>query len=210
MKQTLIKIAIFTLLLIIIAALITKLNMVNSENERLTSNQDILMSENNFLAQKLKLYKVSDSLNAVKVEALRLSLDEYKRYRTEDLALIKKLQLDKRDMQSVIRTQLQVIDSLKSPLHDTVIITNGHKDTVKVFRYRSEWTDVDGLIQFNPDSVALVISNRESLHIVESVRYKRFLGFLWKTKKVKSRDVDILSKNPNTKIVGASYEVIEK
>ena len=51
----------------------------------------------------------------------------------------------------------------------------------------------------------LQISNRESLKIVETVKYKRFLGFLWKTNKVKSRQVDVVSQNPATSIVNVDY-----
>ena len=51
---------------------------------------------------------------------------------------------------------------------------------------------------------------RDSLIIVESVKYKRFLGFLWKTNKVKNRQIDVVSKNPHTKIVGTELVVIEK
>ena len=43
---------------------------------------------------------------------------------------------------------------------------------------------------------------RDSLLVVETVQRKRFLGFLWKTKRVKSREIDVVSKNPYTDIVG--------
>ena len=36
--------------------------------------------------------------------------------------------------------------------------------------------------------------SRDSLIIVATVQYKRFLNFLWKTNKVKNREVDIVSK----------------
>jgi hypothetical protein len=44
------------------------------------------------------------------------------------------------------------------------------------------------------------------LVITETVKYKRFLGFLWKTKKVKSREYDVVSDNPYTSIDG--FEVV--
>ena len=52
--------------------------------------------------------------------------------------------------------------------------------------------------------------NRDSVLIVATVQYKRFLNFLWKTKKVKNREIDIISKNPHTKIMGVEYIEIEK
>lgn len=210
MKKTLIKIGLYLISLIIIIIVIISNNALKNENKRLLSNQDLLVSRNNVLVQEIKSYKVADSLNAIKVEALRLTLSEYKKYRFDDLALIKQLQIDRRDLQNVIKMQSETIDSLVTSLHDTIIISNELIDTVKKFSYKSEWTDIYGIIDNNFNTIAISINNRESLIIVESVKYKRFLGFLWKTKKIKSRDVNIVSKNPNTKIIGASFEVIEK
>ena len=78
-------------------------------------------------------------------------------------------------------------------------------DTLKCFNYKSKWTDVVGCVDLKRDTVELQISNRESLKIVETVKYKRFLGFLWKTNKVKSRQVDVVSQNPATSIVNVDY-----
>ena len=44
------------------------------------------------------------------------------------------------------------------------------------------------------------IRMRDSLLVVETVKRKRFLGFLWKTKRIKNRQWDIVSKNPHTSI----------
>ena len=157
----------------------------------------------------VRKYKTSDSLNAIKVNELRLTLEEYKKYRSDDLALINRLKVDKREMQKVIDLQARTIDDLSAPLHDTLVIYKESEIEAKAFSYRSQWTDVDGVVNLQSDSVSLSIKNRESLVIVESVKYKRFLGFLWRTKRIKSRSVDIVSRNPNTEIVGADYESIE-
>ena len=54
------------------------------------------------------------------------------------------------------------------------------------------------------------LSTRSSLKIVETVKYKRFLGFLWKTNKVKSRKVDVVSLNPNETIEDIDFVIIEE
>ena len=117
--------------------------------------------------------------------------------------------VDKHEMQKVIDLQAKTIDDLATHLHDTVVIYKGSEIDAKAFSYKSQWTDVDGVVNLQSDSVNLSIKNRESLVIVESVKYKRFLGFLWRTKRIKSRSVDIVSRNPNTEIVSADYESIE-
>lgn len=206
---TKIKIVAFLVLLAAIALYSIRIMHLTSENARLKSNQSILLSENNALIAENQKYKTSDSLSALKVNELRLTLEEYKKYRSGDLALINKLKIDKRELQKVIDLQAQTINGFSAPLRDTVIIYKGEESTTKAFRYKSTWTDVNGLINLQSDSVNLHIRNRESLILVESVRYKRFLGFLWKTKQIKSRNLDIVSRNPNTEIIDATYESIE-
>lgn len=206
---TKIKLIALCVALIGIAFLFIRISNLAEENTRLQNNQSILLSENNALIAESQKYKTSDSLNAIKVNELRLTLEEYKKYRSDDLALINKLNIDKREMQKVIDLQAKTINDLAAPLRDTVIIYKGSETGVKAFSYRSQWTDVEGLINLQSDSVNLSVKNRESLVIVESVKYKRFLGFLWRTKKIKSRSVDIVSRNPNTEIIDADYESIE-
>lgn len=206
---TKIKLIALCVALIGIAFLFIRISSLVEENTRLQNNQSILLSENNALIAESQKYKTSDSLNVIKVNELRLTLEEYKKYRSDDLALINKLNIDKREMQKVIDLQAKTINDLAAPLRDTVIIYKGSETEVKAFSYRSQWTDVEGLINLQSDSVNLSVKNRESLVIVESVKYKRFLGFLWRTKKIKSRSVDIVSRNPNTEIIDADYESIE-
>lgn len=208
-KALAIIIALITVI-IYLAISVTEIERLRSRNEVLSNNQEVLLLENNTLRVERQKYKVADSLNALKVYELRLTLDEYKQYREEDQRLIAKLKIDKSALQQVINTQAATITSLNAELKDTLDSSGVIIDSIKVFNYESTWTDVKGVINTESDSVSLVIHNRESLMIVESVEYKRFLGFLWKTKQIKKREIDVLSKNPNTEIVGASFERIEE
>ena len=157
-------------------------------------------------------YKVFDSLNAVRVSELELTLKEYKRYRSEDLKLIEQLKAGKSDLQKIITSQYETISTLYAKLQDSIRIdtTTNQIDTLKCFDYKSKWTDVKGCVDLRRDTVELQINNRESLKVVETVTYKRFLGFLWKTNKVKSRQVDVVSENPNTKIMNCEYVSIKR
>lgn len=208
-KLSVLKTTIILVVVCIIGFSLGRVYKLNKVCNTLQNNQTVLLTRNNELLAEKQKYKVSDSLNAIKVNELRLTLDEYKKYRADDLALINKLNIDKREMQKIINLQAENINRLSVPSHDTLIV---YKDTlaqVKAFSYNSQWTDISGLINLQSEQVDLSIKNRESLVIVESVKYKRFLGFLWKTKNIKSRSVDIVSRNPNTEIIGAEYESIE-
>ena len=210
MKTTaILKLSTFIAIIATISISFVRISNLKDENERLQSNQSLLLSENNAIAAECRKYRISDSLNAYKVSELRLTIEEYKKFRRDDLKLINKLKLDKSDMQKVIDMQHETIYKLHADLKDTVIVHDTVMRSAKSFEYRSRWIDVLGQIDLDNNLVALNIHNREALTVVESVERKRFLGFLWKTNKIKRRDVDVVSKNPNTEIIDVDYISIE-
>ena len=202
-------IGLWVLMAIAIAVMIMGSKKLREENDRLKANQETLLSENIIYMAKSQAYKVADSLNAAKVTDLELTIGEYKKYRADDWALINQLKSKGADLQKVISTQSNTIKTLSAGLRDTIITdtTYNKVDTLKFFTYKSKWTDVSGRI--SRDSVSLSIANRESLKIIETITYKRFLGFLWKTNKIKDRQVDVLSENPATTIVNVECVGIE-
>ena len=203
---------IYTLIIISFVVCILKINNLTERNKTLESNQKVLLSEKEMIMAKSQAYRVSDSLNAAKVTELQLSLSEYKRFREDDLRLIEQLKINKKELQEVISSHIRTIYELRTHVHDTIILdTLTHvKDTLKCFNYKSKWIDINGCVSMIDNNVSLSIRNRESLKIVESAEYKRFLGFLWRTKKVKSRHVDVISKNPATQIINVDYVSIRK
>lgn len=179
---------------------------LKNENQILKSNQEILLFEKNSVIAQSKHYKVADSLNAIKVSELQLSLAEYKRYDAQNAALIKELAGRENDLQKVIDAQANTIYALRLKLEDSIRIDSTGLDTLKCVNYKSKWLDLFGCI--NPKNntfESLVVCNRESLKIIESVKYKRFLGFLWKTRKIKSKQLHVVSENPATQIINVEY-----
>lgn len=212
MKKLIIKIAIIAAVLLVIIGTFHKISSLKEENARLKSNQEILLTENQIIMAESQKYRVSDSLSAIRVSELEFTLKEYKHYRSEDLKLIKQLKAGKSDLQKIITSQSETINTLSAKLNDSIRVdtTTNLVDTLKCFDYKSKWTDVKGCIDLKKDTVNLQINNREALKVVETVTHKRFLGFLWKTNKVKSRQVDIVSENPNTEIMNCEYISIEQ
>jgi len=179
--------------------------------KRLTEERDRYRSNTEILLQDVKTYQTKDSLNAIKVGNLELSLAEYKKYRADDLALIKTLQAKNRDLERVTTTQMETINELRATVRDSVVYLPGDTvttilrcvDIVEPYFELHGCATPDG--QFTGTHI-----NRDSLLIVETVQYKRWLGFLWKTKKIKNREIDVVSKNPATKILGVEFVTIEK
>lgn len=212
MKKIIIKIAIIAVAILALVLAFHKIHKLKEENTRLLSNQEILLTQKQTIMAESQAYRVSDSLNAAKVSELQFTLKEYKKYRAQDLQLIEQLKVKKSDLQKVIDSQTETINSLSAKLNDSIRIdtTTNIANTLKCFDYKSKWTDVSGCIDLKRDSINLQIKNRESLKIVETVVYKRFLGFLWKTNKVKDRQVDVVSENPNTTIANLDYVSIKR
>lgn len=178
--------------------------------KRLTEERDRYRSNTEILLQDVKTYQTKDSLNAIKVGNLELSLAEYKKYRADDLALIKTLQAKNRDLERVTTTQMETINELRATVRDSVVYLPG--DTTTVLRcvdIVEPWFELHGCATPDGQFTGTHI-NRDSLLIAETVQYKRFWGFLWKTKKIKNREIDVVSKNPATKILGVEFVTIEK
>lgn len=179
--------------------------------KRLTEERDRYRSNTEILLQDVKTYQTKDSLNAIKVGNLELTLAEYKKYRADDLALIKTLQAKNRDLERVTTTQMETINELRATVRDSIVYLPGDTVTtvLRCVDIVEPWFELHGCATPDGQFTGTHI-NRDSLLIVETVQYKRFWGFLWKTKKIKNREIDVVSKNPATKILGVEFVTIEK
>lgn len=188
---------------VVITALVLAFKTIaglTTERDRYRRNTETLLSE-------VETYRTKDSLSAARVESLELTLKDYQRFRAEDAALIETLKKRNRDLSSVNKTQSETIIALSSAPKDTVIIT---KDSLVIpavsVHCGDAWYDFDGLL--TKELFTGTLRSRDSLVVAETVEYKRFLGFLWKTKTIKSRQVDVVNKNPHTEILGVEHITI--
>lgn len=181
----------------------TKIEKLTDERNRYRGNTETLL-------QDVETYKTKDSLNAAKVGVLELKLSEFEKYRASDAELIKTLQTKNRELERVTTTQMETINELRATVRDSVVYLPGDTVTtvLRCIEYSDKWVDFDGCIKNNTFSGKII--TRDSLLITETVQYKRWLGFLWKTKRIKNREFDIVSKNPHTKITGFEVITIEK
>ena len=178
-----------------------KIGRLTEERDRYKGNTETLLAD-------VETYRVRDSLSAARVESLELTMKEYERFRAEDFALIAELKARNRDLASVNKSQSETIIELRSRPRDTLIVRDSIPIKAKAVHCGDAWFDFYGIM--TEDDFTGSLKNRDSLLIAESVQYKRFLGFLWKTKRVKNRRVDIVSRNPHTSIMGIEHVVIEK
>ena len=177
--------------------------------ERLTAERDRYAGNTAALLSDIERYRVRDSLNAARVQSLELTVKEYERFRADDAALIKELKQRNRDLAAVNKTQSQTIIDLRAVPRDTVVLVRDSIITPAVAVHCGDaWFDFDGLL--TKDEFTGKLINRDSLLLAETVKYRRFLGFLWKTRRVQDRQLDVVSKNPHTEIMGIEHVVIER
>ena len=191
------------LAVVIIAAAITvvwadrTINRLSAERDKYRNNTETLLSD-------VETYQVRDSLNAARVQSLELTVKEFERFRAADAALIKQLESRNRDLAAVSKTQSETIIDLISAPKDTVIIRDSVQLPATAFHCGDAWFDFNGVLADGEFSGTL--SSRDSLLLVESVRYKRFL--FWKTHRIKDRHFDCVSRNPHTTILGLEHIII--
>jgi hypothetical protein len=183
----------------------------NAKIKRLTTERDKYRSNTETLLQDVERYQTKDSLNAVTVGVLKLKVSEFEKYRADDAALIKSLQSKNRDLQAVTTAQLETINELRGTVRDSIVYLPGDTVTtvLRCVDIVEPWFELHGCAKPDGTFTGTHI-NRDSILIAATVKYKRFLGFLWKTRKVKNRKIDAVSKNPATHILGIEYIEIEE
>lgn len=187
----------------IIAIMGWRIHSLTAESQRNASNTNALLEE-------VKHYRTSDSLNAVKASILTLKMAELEKHRANDLKTIETLKIKRNELEQYTALQTRTIAELQGKARDTIIIRDSviveHLTCIDI---ADAWIDLHGCIDPD-DNFSGTLEVRDSLLVVETVQRKRFLGFLWRTKAIKSHKVDVVSKNPHTEIVGVESIQIER
>jgi hypothetical protein len=181
----------------------SRINQLTGERDKYRTNTETLL-------QDVSRYKTKDSLNAARVGVLELSIQDYERFMKEDADLINKLKRKNEELQNFSKIQAETIIKIRAQVKDSLIYIPG--DTayklIPCVSFRDSWTNIEACV-YN-DTLIGDIQIRDSLILYETIIYKRFLGFLWKTKKIKERSFNIVSKNPYTEIKGVEVVSIRK
>lgn len=177
------------------------ISSLKAKNETLTATKHALLDT-------VTRYRTKDGLQAAQVAELRLTMDELKKYREQDTRLLESLKTKGRDIERYYTVETVTRDTVLTVLHDSVIIREQEPLKVRSINIDKRWYSLHGWI--DGDTLAGELTSRSSLKIVETVKYKRFLGFLWKTNKVKDRHVDVTSLNPNETIEDVEFIVVEQ
>lgn len=192
-----------------VAAVVT-IWVQRSRINQLTGERDKYRTNTETLLQDVSLYQTKDSLNAARVGVLELSIQDYERFMKEDADLINKLKRKNEELQNFSKIQAETIIKIRAQVKDSLIYIPGDTayQLIPCVSFRDSWTNIEACV-YN-DTLIGDIQIRDSLILYETIIYKRFLGFLWKTNKIKERSFNIVSKNPYTEIKGVEVVSIRK
>ena len=183
---------------------------LNIRVSQLKHDRDTYKRNNAVLLNDVKYYRALDSLNAARVGVLELSIQDYERFMKEDADLINKLKRKNEELQNFSKIQAETIIKIRAQVKDSLIYIPGDTayQSIPCVSFRDSWTNIEACV-YN-DTLIGDIQIRDSLILYETIIYKRFLGVLWKTKKIKERSFNIVSKNPYTEIKGVEVVSIRK
>lgn len=201
MKQTIYFAGISIILIIIIFLQFGRINTLKSDRDLYRQNMNSALTE-------CVTWKTKDSISVAKNNTLTLRIAELEKYRKSDLKTIESLKKKNEDLDNLIKNTSNTEIKVVTEVRDSIVYVDSLYNTVRVFNWADNWAKVNGEIYKN--EVAINISNKDSLFISAVTVYKRFLGFLWKTKKIKEQNVYAISKNPHTTIENIEYYVVNK
>ena len=193
--------------LVISSVAVLLLFVVNIQAERikrLREAENGLKNDISVLIEGKETYKVRDSLNAARIGVLELSEKDLKKRIRENEKLISELKGRNKELQGIAEASLKTGDSIIVAVRDTIIRRDTAYVEIPCIDVAERWFEMHGCID-NGFFIGYYQA-RDSIILIEAVQRARFLGFLWKTRKIKKREFSIISKNPHTKIEG--FEVI--
>lgn len=101
---------------------------------KLSDDRDRYKQNNTALLSDIERIKVDSTTMAVDAKALRLTIDEYERFRVADAEKIRQMGVKIKNLQSDAKHQLEVAAPINAVIRDTVFI----RDTVPVVQQKVE------------------------------------------------------------------------
>lgn len=171
---------------------------LREENRRLRRNSEVL-------ADSVRYYTTLAGRHAAAAEKLTLRCDEFRRLREADAERIRRMGIRIRRLESSAVSVAATAAETAAPLHDTVVVRDTVRDTVRLFSWRDAWVEVRGIIR--RDSAECSIRSVDTLHQIVHRVPRRFLFFRFGTKAVRQ---EIVSTNPHTRIVYTDYVELKR
>lgn len=173
-------------------------------NVHLASERDRYQANNTALLSEVRRMRIDSTTLAVDTKGLRLTVEEYKRFRAQDAETIKKLGVKIKNLEAAAKHQLEVGGPIDAVVKDTVFI----RDTVPLLRQKVEMItphiQLTGMIEDSrlKGQIRVPVTLNQAIW----VEYKGW----WFWKRVKAIHQSISSDNPYVDIKYTEYFQIQK
>lgn len=173
-------------------------------NVHLANERDRYQANNTALLSEVRRMRIDSTTLAVDTKGLRLTVEEYKRFRAQDAETIKKLGVKIKNLEAAAKHQLEVEGPIDAVVKDTVFI----RDTVPLLRQKVEM--ITPHIQFT----GMIENNRLQGQIrvpvtLNQAIWVEYKGW-WFWKRIKAIHQSISSDNPYVDIKYTEYIQIQK
>lgn len=167
--------------------------------ERLKTERDRYQSNSTALLSEVRRMQVDSMTMALDARTLRLTVEEYKRFRTEDAETIRRLGVKIKNLETAARHEIEVAGPIDAAIKDTLVI----RDTVPMLRQKVEMLTphikLTGIIE--DERLKGTIRIPITLRQIVWVEYKGW----WFWKRVKAVHQTISSDNPYAEIRYSEY-----
>ena len=171
---------------------------------RLTEERDRFRMNNTALLSEVKRMRIDSATMAVDAKALKLTIDEYKEFRAEDVETIKRLGVKIRNLEATARHEVEMKAPIDAAIRDTLIV----RDTIPLLRQKVEMVtphiQLTGLIENKrlKGDIKVPVTLNQAIW----VEYKGW----WFWKRAKAIHQAISSNNPYVEIRYSEYIKIDK
>ena len=175
-----------------------KMVRLEKERNRYEQNSSALLGE-------VKRMQVDSATMALDAHGLRLTVDEYKRYRAEDAEKIRQMGIRLKDLEATARHEISVDVAVDATVKDSVVLRDTLPITVQQVEMRTPYIQLSGIIENSrlQGRIYVPVTLRQAVWI----EYKRHWIF-WK--KVKAVHQTISSDNPYVEIRYSEYIQVQK
>lgn len=178
--------------------------MWQSEREeriRVSNNQSVLFDQVNGIMQT---YMVRDSLNAARVEALNLTVKEFKGHFVELNGLVKDMRVKLNRLQSVSTVATQTDYNIITTVRDSIVLREVPIAVQRV-DYADRWLTFSGMIE-NKQLFGSFQTRDTLIQVIHRVP-RQFLFIRYGTKGIRQ---EVVSKNPYSTITYNQFLRFEK
>lgn len=163
------------------------------ENGRLERNNRVLNGE-------VQLYRTEKDRSAASVEALELTVAEFREVHERDAKEIESLGIRLRRAESYAKSAMTTTITDTVVVRDTVIVRDSLPEAYRYFAAADVWSRVEGILY--GDCLSYAVHSVDTLHqVVHRVPHK-FWFIRYGTKAIRQ---EVWSSNPNTELVYTEY-----